>query len=124
MALTQTQLIQGPVTPGGVTLALSSSDLAAGSVGTSQLASGAVATANIAAGAVTKAKMALFISTVQTGTGSNQNIAHGLGVTPSNVFVSFTGTTSAQAVTEGTHTSTNVVVSVTSGATFKVLAIV
>jgi hypothetical protein len=114
MALTQTELIQGPVTPGGVALSLSSTDLAAGSVGTTQLA----------ASAVTKAKMQLFISTVQTGTGSAQNIAHGLGVVPTNVFVSFTGSTSSQAVTEGTHTTTNVVVTVTSGATFKVFAIV
>ena len=91
-----------------------STDIGAGAVGTTQLA----------AGAVTRAKMALFISTVQTGTGSSQSIAHGLGVTPTNVFVTFTGTTAAQAVTEGTHTSTNVVVTVTSGATFKVLAIV
>jgi hypothetical protein len=112
MSVTPNQFIQGPVTPGGVSLALSSSDLAAGAVGTSQLA----------AGAVTKAKTAMFISTIQTGTGSSQSIAHGLGATPSAVFVSFTGSTASQAVTEGTHTSTNCVLTVTSGATFKVQA--
>jgi hypothetical protein len=87
-------------------------DIPAGTVGTSQLA----------ASAVTKAKMALFVSTVQTGTGSSQNLAHGLGVIPSAVVVTFTGSTASQAITEGSHTSTNVVVTVTSAATFKVTA--
>jgi hypothetical protein len=104
MPISQTDFIQGPVTPGGRTEALTNADLAAG--------------------AVTLSKMQMFISTVKTGTGSAQNVAHGLGVVPTAVFVSFTGSTSSQAVTEGTHTTTNVVVTVTSGATFKVLAIV
>lgn len=123
MSLTQTQLIQGPVTPGGVTLALAETDIAAGAVGTTELASSAVTNAKIAAGAVTKAKMAFFGNHGNTGTGSSQNIAHGLGVTPTFVTVIFTGTTSSQTVTYGTHTSTNVVVTVTSAATFDVIAI-
>ena len=104
MSLTQNQLIQGPVTPGGTSLALAGTD--------------------IGAATITKSNIKMFISSVQTGTGSVQGIAHGLGVIPTNVFVAFTGTTAAQAVTEGTHTFTNCVVTVTTGATFKILAIV
>jgi len=67
-----------------------------------------------------------FRSAEQTGTGSAQNVAHGLGVVPSRVFVTYTDLTPATAgsvnVTYGTHTSTNVVVTVTSGKKFIVLA--
>lgn len=77
---------------------------------------------------VNAAALGLFISAEQTGTGSAQNVAHGLGVTPSKVFVAPTdtapATTGAYTVTEGTHTSTNVVVTVTSGKKFKVLALI
>ncbi len=73
------------------------------------------------------ANLALFVSTEQTGTGAAQNIAHGLGVVPSKVFVAPTDTSpvtvGAYTVTEGAHTSTNVVVTVTSGKKFKVLAL-
>lgn len=69
----------------------------------------------------------LFISTEQTGTGSAQNVAHGLGVVPTSVMLAPTDTAPATAgvytVTEGTHTTTNVVVTVTNGKKFKVLAI-
>jgi hypothetical protein len=69
----------------------------------------------------------LFISAEQTGTGSSQNIAHGLGVTPWKVFVAPTDLTPATvgsySVVEGSHDSTNVVVTVTSGKKFKVLAV-
>lgn len=75
-----------------------------------------------------------FASAEQTGTGSAQNVAHGLGVAPSAVLISITDPgieTSGAAdgakravITEGTHTTTNVVVTVTSGAKFKVLAFV
>jgi len=70
----------------------------------------------------------VFVSTEQTGTGSSQSIAHGLGVTPSKVFVSPTDTAPATVgvytATEGTHTATNVLVTVTSGKKYKVIAIV
>lgn len=94
MPMTQQQFLQGASAPGGTTLSLSHSEAG------------------------------VFISTVQTGTGSSQNIAHGLKSTPTAVVVAFTGSTASQAVTEGTHTSTNVVVTVTTGATFKVLAVI
>jgi hypothetical protein len=67
-----------------------------------------------------------FISTEQTGTGSAQNVAHGLGRVPSAVLIVPTDLTPATVgsyvVTEGTHTTTNVVVTVTSGKKFKVQA--
>lgn len=70
---------------------------------------------------------AMSVSAEQTGTGSAQNVAHGLGVAPSLVLVVPTehpGTpdTGAFDIAEGTHTSTNVVVTVTANVKFKVLA--
>lgn len=64
-----------------------------------------------------------FTSTEQTGTGSAQNIAHDLGATPDKVVVTITDDTSgAFTVTEGTHTSSNIVVTVTTGRKYKVFA--
>lgn len=66
-------------------------------------------------------------SAEQTGTGSSQNVAHNLGKVPNFVIVYPTdtapATTGVYTMTEGTHTTTNVVVTVTSGKKFKVLAI-
>lgn len=66
----------------------------------------------------------VFISSEQTGTGSSQNVAHGLGRAPTKVIVALTEFLSNQSVdvAEGSHDSTNVVVTVTSGVKFKVLA--
>lgn len=69
-----------------------------------------------------------FQSTVQTGTGSSQNVAHGLGVVPSLVLVapydnSASGSTPFTfTIAEGAHDSTNVKVTATSGLTYKVIA--
>jgi hypothetical protein len=67
-----------------------------------------------------------FKSAEQTGTGSSQNIAHGLTTTPTFVFVIPTDTSPATAgvftVVEGTHDLTNVVVTVTADKKFVVLA--
>ena len=106
---------------------VAASEIAAGAVGTSELATGGVATADIASQAVTFAKAAAFVSTEQTGTGAAQNVAHGLGVAPAAVLVVPTehpGTpdTGAFDIAEGTHTTTNVVVTVTLNVKFKVLA--
>jgi hypothetical protein len=88
----------------------------------------AVSTSKIAAGAVTVAKMKVFKSTELTGTGAVQNVAHGLGTAPSLVLVYPTdtnvATTGAYVVSEGTHTLTNVVVTVTTGKKFRVVAFV
>ena len=72
---------------------------------------------------VGSARLKFFKSTEQTGTGSAQNIAHGLGVTPGLVFAFVTDAGSTYVLTEGTHDATNVVVTVTSGKKFKVVAI-
>jgi hypothetical protein len=74
---------------------------------------------------ISPSKQLQFLSVVETGTGASQNIAHGLGAVPAGVLVSCTdnsGCADVFTVAEGTHTSTNVVVTVTSGAKFKVLA--
>lgn len=64
-----------------------------------------------------------FKSTEQTGNGSSQSIAHGLGVVPALVLVIPSNLTGgAYAVTEGTHTSTNVLVTVTTGEKYLVVA--
>lgn len=94
--------------------------------GTLNIESGA--TVSLPDDTVTAAKIHMFVSAETTGTGSAQNVAHGLGVTPSVVMVSVTehpGTpdTGAFDVAEGTHTSTNVVLTVTTNVKFKVLAI-
>lgn len=69
----------------------------------------------------------IFVSAEQTGNGSAQNVAHGLGVVPRYVLITPTDLTPATAgsysAVEGTHTSTNVVVTVTNNKKYKVLAI-
>lgn len=71
-------------------------------------------------------KAKAFVSSEQTGTGSAQNVAHGLGATPAAVLIVPTDTSPATAgeytAVEGAHTATNVVVTVTSGKKFKVMA--
>lgn len=69
----------------------------------------------------------IFVSAELTGTGSAQNVAHGMAVVPAAVFVAPTDTNPATlgqyTVTEGTHDAANVVVTVTLSKKFKVLAI-
>jgi hypothetical protein len=111
----------------GAAAALSAADLAADSVEASEIAAGAVGTSELAAAGVTIAKAKVFFSTEQTATGSSQNVAHGLGATPTGILVVPTehpGTpdTGAFDIAEGTHTTTNVVVTVTADVKFKVFA--
>lgn len=67
----------------------------------------------------------MFRSTEQTATGSPQNIAHGLGRTPTAVWwaVSDSGVTGIYTLVPATHSSTNVVMNGTSGIKFYVFAI-
>lgn len=72
----------------------------------------------------------IWVSTEQTGTGAEQSIAHELGVKPNRVVVIPTSipvagesATETFKVTEGTHGSANIKVTVTSGAKFKVMAL-
>lgn len=70
---------------------------------------------------------ALFLSTEQTGTGSAQNVAHGFGAAPTVAVAVFSeldaGLAGGADIAYGTHDATNVVVTVTSGLKFYVLAI-
>lgn len=89
------------------------------------ITSGQTATIMVrSAGGIAAGNSGVFISAEQTGTGSAQNVAHGLGAAPSYVVVALTefGSATAVDVAEGSHTATNVVLTVTSGAKFKVIA--
>jgi len=64
-------------------------------------------------------KQKQFLSAVQTGN------AHGLGAVPAGVLISCadnSGSSNVFTVAEGTHDATNVKVTVTTGAKYKVLA--
>jgi len=69
----------------------------------------------------------VFRSDEQTGTGSAQDVAHDLGAVPSLVWFVPTelpaGLASGADVAEGTHTDTNLVVTVTSGLKFRAYAL-
>lgn len=75
---------------------------------------------------VTFAMVNAFVSTEQTGDGTEQSIAHGLGATPAAVLIVPTDTAPATAgdytATEGTHDATSVLVTVTTGKKYKVFA--
>lgn len=74
-------------------------------------------------GAWTTPSPVSFLSTEQTGNGSAQSVAHGLGSTPSLAYVIPSNLTGGPfVVTYGTHTSTNVVVTVTNGEKYMVVA--
>ncbi|HEY4359406.1 MAG TPA: hypothetical protein VGN17_00455 [Bryobacteraceae bacterium] len=59
----------------------------------------------IGAGKVTKAKMKVFTANSVSGTGSAQNVAHGLGTTPTFVIIT---SPDGGTLTYGTHDGTNV----------------
>lgn len=81
---------------------------------------------DLADGSVTKAKAKVFFSTEVTGTGSPQNVAHGLAAVPAAVLVSFTelpvDLAAGADIAEGAHDATNVVLTITTGLKVKVLA--
>ena len=86
-----------------------------------------VTSADIKDATIVAADIKIFVSTVQTANASAQNVAHGLGATPSKVLVVPTKDTGGGTltITEGTHTSTNVVVTVApTGIEYKVWAMV
>jgi hypothetical protein len=70
-------------------------------------------------------KDGIFISSIQTGSGVAQSVAHGLAAVPDKVIAvpvgSFNGI--ATDISYGTHTTTNVVVTVPNGLKYQVLAI-
>lgn len=96
-----------------------------GGVNTEDIADDAVTTDKIADDAVTADKIDLVVSAELTGTGSEQDFAHGLGAAPTVVLAILTEFADSLAVdiAYGTHDATNVKVTVASGAKFKILAI-
>lgn len=65
----------------------------------------------------------VFLSTEQTGNGSEQSVAHGLATVPALVFaVPSDLTGGAFVVAYGTHTTTNALVTVTSGEKYRIVA--
>ncbi|MEM3580838.1 hypothetical protein [Thermofilum sp.] len=85
-----------------------------------------IKTEKIADGAIISGKIKMFLSAERTGTGSAETIAHGLGTVPTTVIFFLTGgpsTYSQPSITEGSHTSTNLSVTVASGWKYRALAI-
>ncbi len=81
-------------------------------------------TGNVSGTAGALASGSTFTSTEQTGTGSAQNVAHGLGAAPRIVWWSLSESDeNAFDVAPGTHTTTNAVFTVTAGVKFFVFAI-
>jgi hypothetical protein len=68
----------------------------------------------------------IFVSAVLVGTGSAQTFNHGLGATPTKTIVGLInfGASVAIDIVEGTHTSTDCVVTATSGVKYKIWAMV
>ena len=68
----------------------------------------------------------IFVSAVLVGTGSAQTFNHGLVATPTKTIVGVInfGASVAVDIVEGTHTSTDCVVTATSGIKYKIWAMV
>lgn len=81
-------------------------------------------TANLQGRVNTLEGFKIFISPIQTGTGSEQEITHSLGATPTAVLFSVlkVGTDGGE-VTPGTHTTTKIRATATSGMKYQVIAI-
>jgi|GEM_PF-5660900 len=97
-------------------------ELADGAVETDKVADAAIENGKLGAAAVDSSKMDYFLSDEQTGDGTAQNIAHGLEVEPALVLIipSLVGTDGATITfTKG---STNVIVTATTGAKYRVFA--
>jgi hypothetical protein len=67
----------------------------------------------------------MFGSSEQTGTGASQTVAHGLGSTPTLIWITVTEDPAGTGfdVAEGAHDVTNIVVTVTTGVKFRAYAI-
>ena len=69
------------------------------------------------------ATAAMFTSTEQTGTGSSQNVAHGFGAAPSMWWAVPTDTTAGWVVSAASQDATNISITVTTGAKFRIYAL-
>ena len=85
-----------------------------------------ITSAEIANATIKAEDTKIFVSAVLVGTGSAQTFAHGLGATPTKTLIGIInfGASVAVDVVEGTHTSTNCVVTCTSGVKYKIWAMV
>ena len=82
-----------------------------------------VSSAWVAVGASVTPSASVFLSSEQTGNGSAQNVAHGLSTTPALVFAIPSNLSGGVlSVAYGTHTSTNAIVTVTTGEKYRVVA--
>lgn len=84
---------------------------------------GKIGNANITASSIQAGAISFFKSTTQTGTGTEQSVAHGLGRTPALVLVLMAEGGVTGQVTEGTHDGTNVLVTAPSGMDYIVVAL-
>ena len=90
------------------------------------LVDGTVTGADIKNATIEAVDLAIFVSDIQTGTGSAQAVAHGLGVAPTKIIVTVyadANESTPTTVTEGSVTANNISHTVTSGAKYKVLAL-
>ena len=90
------------------------------------LVDGTVTGADIKNATIEAVDLAIFVSDIQTGTGSAQAVAHGLGVAPTKIIVTVyadANESTPTTVTEGSVTATNISHTVTIGAKYKVLAL-
>lgn len=77
----------------------------------------------VSVGASVLPSTSVFLSTEQTGSGSAQNVAHGFGTVPALAFAIPSDHSGGPfAITYGTHTTTNVVVTVTNNEKYRVVA--
>ena len=85
-----------------------------------------VTSADIKDATIVAADINVFVSAELTGTGSAQTFNHGLGATPTKTVVGVInfGASVAVDIVEGTHTSTDCVVTCTSGVKYKIWAMV
>ena len=83
-----------------------------------------VTSADIKDATIVSADIKIFVSSEQTGNGSEQSIAHGLGATPTKVIVTLTqfGGSTACSIQEGTHDATNCKINVSNTVKYKVWA--
>ena len=77
----------------------------------------------VSVGASVLPSTSVFLSTEQIGSGSAQNVAHGFGTVPALAFAIPSDHSGGPfAITYGTHTTTNVVVTVTNNEKYRVVA--
>jgi len=108
----------------GTKINLDSTDIPADTVITADIADGQITNQKIGNTEIQAGKIDFFQSTEQTGTGSEANVAHGLGRTPTLVIVYPTENTTGNTmnITEGTHDGTNIKVNAPATMKYKVVA--